>query len=83
MPNGTLCGKAVVEMVLGQEDGVTVDEVKDKLVVDGNLPKAYVITKERMERCQFIDSVQVQDQNGIVGIRSIDAMMQAQRDTKL
>ena len=83
MPNGTLCGKAVVEMVLGQEDGVAVDDVKNKLVVEGNLPKAYAITKERMEHCKVIDSVRVQDQKGIVGIRSLDAMMQAQRDTKL
>ena len=83
MPNGTLCGKAVVEMVLGQEDGVAVDDVKNKLVVEGNLPTAYAITKERMEHCKVIDSVRVQDQKGIVGIRSLDAIMQAQRDSKL
>ena len=83
MPNGTLCGKAVVEMVLAQESDVAVDEVQDKLVVDGNLPKAYVITPERMERCKDIDSVEVQDQKGIVGIRSLDAMIQAQKSLKL
>lgn len=83
MPNATLCGKAVVEMVLAQECGVAVDEIQNKLVTDGNLPKAYVITQERIERCKFIDSVQVQDEKGIVGIRSIDAMIQAQRNNKL
>lgn len=83
MPNATLCGKAVVEMVLAQECGVAVDEIQNKIVTDGNLPKAYAITQERIERCKFIDSVQVQDEKGIVGIRSIDAMIQAQRNNKL
>lgn len=83
MPNATLCGKAVIEMVLAQEGGVAVDEIQNKLVTEGNLPKAYVITQVRMERCRDIDSVQAQDEKGIVGIRSIDAMIQAQRNTKL
>lgn len=79
MPNATLCGKAVVEMLLAQDGGVAVEDVQDKLVDEGNLPQAYVITKERMERCKDIDSVQVQDQKGRVGIRSIDKMMRAQK----
>lgn len=83
MPNATLCGKAVVEMILAQEHGVAVNEVQTKLVTDGNLPKAYLITQERIERCRDLDSVQVQDQKGIVGIRSIDAMIQAQRNARL
>lgn len=70
-------------MVLAQESGVAVDEVQDQLVVDGDLPKAYIITQERIERCKNVDSVQVQDQKGIVGIRSIDAMIQAQKSQKL
>lgn len=83
MPNGTLCGKAVVEMVLAQERGVAIDEVQSKLVTGGDLPQAYIITQERIERCKDIDSVQVQDQKGIVGIRSIDAMIQAQKSHEL
>lgn len=79
MPNGTLCGKAVVEMVMAQESGVAVEEVQKILVTDGNLPQAYVITPERIERCKLIDSVQVQDEKGILGIRSIDAMIQAHK----
>lgn len=81
MPNGTLCGKAIVEMVLAQEDGVAIEEVQNKLVTDGNLPRAYIITQERIERCKDIDSVQVQDQKGVVGIRSIDAMIQARKES--
>lgn len=83
MPNGTLCGKAVVEMALAEESGVAMNEVQNKLVIDGNLPKAYIITRERIERCKDIDSVQVQDQKGFVGIRSIDKMVQAQKSHKL
>ena len=83
MPNGTLCGKAVAEMTLAEESGVAMDEVQDKLVIDGNLPKAYIITRERIERCRDIDSVQVQDQKGYVGIRSIDRMIHAHKSHKL
>lgn len=57
MPNGTLCGKAVVEMLLGEESG---DDVAQALVQSGDLPKAYVITSERMERAHRLEEVQVQ-----------------------
>ena len=83
MPNATLCGKAVVEMILAQESGVAIHEVRDKLITNGDLPQAYVISQERMERCKHMDSVQVQEQKGIVGIRSIDEMIQAQKSLKL
>ena len=83
MLNGTLCGKAVVEMALAEESGVAMSEIQNKLVVDGNLPKAYIITRERIERCKDIDSVKVQDQKGFVGIRSIDRMIKAQKSHKL
>ena len=83
MPNGTLCGRAVVEMALAEESGVAMHEVQNQLVTDGNLPKAYIITRERIERCKDIDSVRVQDQKGFVGIRSIDRMIKAQKSHKL
>jgi len=60
MPNGTLCGKAVVEMLLGEESGAPIEYVEEKLVRTGNLPQAYVITKDRMERCKALDPVSVQ-----------------------
>ena len=65
MPNGTLCGKAVVEMILAQEGGVAIDQLQNRLVAHGNLPRAYIISRERVERCKSIDSVQVHDQKGI------------------
>ena len=83
MPNATLCGRAIVQMLLAQEEGVATKETQDTLVADGDLPQAYIISKERIERCKHIDSVRVQDEKGVVGIRSIDAMMQAQRNQKL
>ena len=83
MPNATLCGKAVVDMVLAQESGVSITDIQSSLVASGNLPAAYVVTLERIQRCKDIDSVQVQDQKGVVGIRSIDAMIRAQKDGKL
>lgn len=83
MPNATLCGKAVVEMVLAKDGEGALVEVQNKLVAEGDLPIAYLITRQRIERCKDIDEVLVQDQKGIVGIRSIDAMIQAQRNAKL
>ena len=83
MPNATLCGKAVVEMILAQESGVATHKIHNELVADGNLPQAYIISQERMERCKHIDTVQVQDQKGVVGIHSLDAMIQAQKSLRL
>lgn len=68
MPNGTLCGKAVVEMVLGQESNLAVYNIQEQLVKEGNLPRSYIISKERIGRCQKLESVEVQDRNGEVGM---------------
>ena len=62
MPNATLCGKAVVEMLLADESGAPADYVVERLVRTGNLPQAYVITEERMERASQLASVQEQDE---------------------
>ena len=68
MPNATLCGKAVVEMILGKLEGMEVRDIQEQLVENGNLPKAYTVSEERLERCQKIDSVKVQDWNGEAGV---------------
>ena len=62
MPNATLCGKAVVEMLLGEDSGAPADYVEDKLVRTGNLPESYLITEERIERCRHILSVREQEE---------------------
>ncbi|KAF2004098.1 DAO-domain-containing protein [Amniculicola lignicola CBS 123094] len=61
MPNGTLCGKAVVEMVLGEEEGRDVGALQEELVGKGELPKSYVISKERIQRARALATVEVQD----------------------
>lgn len=62
MPNGTLCGKAVVEMLLGEESQAPYEYVAERLVKTGQLPAAYVITPERMERAKGLESVRRQDE---------------------
>lgn len=66
MPNGTLCGKAVVELMLAESSGEAVGVVAERLVESGDLPKAYIITKERMEQAERLDEVQVQEEKGAV-----------------
>ena len=70
MPNGTLCAKAVVEMLLGEESGAPAECVEDRLVTTGSLPQPYLITQERIERCSQLDSVKVQEEKGYKGYRS-------------
>lgn len=68
MPNGTLCGKAVVELVLkNKEKGVDLKEVQSKMVANGDIPKSYLITKERLERAKDLPSVRIADADGSLG----------------
>ena len=62
MPNAMLCGKAVVEMMLAQRRGMASLDIQEQLVKNGDLPKSYLITEERIDRCKQMDSVEVQDQ---------------------
>lgn len=80
MPNGTLCGKAIVEMVLHAESEAPYEYVTERLVKTGNLPQAYVITEERMERCKTLESVQAQDDKWKVNVKELDEMMAAQAE---
>ena len=78
MPNASLCGKALVEMVLDEGNGVSGESVSERLIKSGDLPQAYLITKERVDRAKAMDSVKVQDEAAELGdyrIRSgLDAM---------
>ncbi|KAF2252043.1 DAO-domain-containing protein [Trematosphaeria pertusa] len=65
MPNGTLCGKAVVEMVLGQEAGRDVGAVMEDMTREGEIPKSYLITEERIKKARMWPTVEVQDRQGI------------------
>lgn len=66
MPNGTLCGKAVVEMVLAAEkEDVKFAALLDGMVEKGDIPKSYLISKERIERARRWPTVAVQDREGM------------------
>jgi glycine/D-amino acid oxidase-like deaminating enzyme len=65
MPNGTLCGKAVVDMVLGESDGKDLTTVHKEMVQRGDIPKSYILTKERIERARQMLTVQQQDAQGV------------------
>lgn len=64
MPNGTLCGKAVVDMVLGeQEKGLSV--LQEEMVQRGDIPKSYLLTQDRIDRARKMLTVQQQDDKGV------------------
>jgi hypothetical protein len=65
MPNGTLCGKAVVDMVLGEMEGRELEEVQGSLVKEGAIPKSYLLNKERIERARGMLTVEQQDERGV------------------
>jgi hypothetical protein len=56
MPNAWLCGKSISTMVLSDN----VDVAVEKCVEEG-LPRAYLLTEERIEMARELDSVEVQD----------------------
>ena len=64
MPNATLCGKAVVEMMLAEVEGIGLKTCEEQLVKSGNLPRSYLVSNERLERCKKMLSVQEQDDEG-------------------
>jgi glycine/D-amino acid oxidase-like deaminating enzyme len=65
MPNGTLCGKAIVDMVLGAESGQELDVVQAQMVEKGDIPQSYILTKDRVDRARQMLTVQQQDQQGV------------------
>jgi len=68
MPNGTLCGKAIVDMALAELNSEDVKLVEETLVKDGKIPKSYLISRERMERARGLPTVEVADREGALGI---------------
>ena len=65
MPNGTLCGRAVVDMVLGADSGQELSTVQSQMVQNGDIPKSYILTKERIERARKMLTVLEQDEQGV------------------
>lgn len=66
MPNATLSGKAVVDMMLADIAGADIVDCQEELVRTGNLPRSYLITKERIENCKKMMTVKEQDQEGLL-----------------
>lgn len=64
MPNATLCGKGVVEMVLAEEQQGTssYEGVCESLVASGDLPRSYLITAERVRAASELLSVAEQEE---------------------
>ncbi|KAK5321645.1 hypothetical protein LTR70_004035 [Exophiala xenobiotica] len=66
MPNATLCGKAVVDMVLDErKEKLGYEKICEKLVKDKDLPQIYLITPQRLEAAHRLPSVAEQDVGGI------------------
>ena len=81
MPNATLCGKALVEMILGEESSAPLEYVTERLTRTGNLPQGYLITKQRMEHCRTLDSVKEQDKKEEAEAKASFEAWKAQKDT--
>lgn len=65
MPNGTLCGKAVVDMLLAEAAGEDVVQVQADMVARGDVPASYLITEERFAKARLWPTVEQQDQGGV------------------
>lgn len=65
MPNTTLCGKAIVDMLLGEEAGQDLGALQAQMVQSGDIPSSYLLTKERIERARTYLTVEQQDKQGV------------------
>ena len=65
MPNGTLCGKAVVDMMLGELEGQQLSAVQTAMVEKGHIPSSYILSKERIDKARQMLTVQQQDERGV------------------
>lgn len=65
MPNGALCGKAVANMALAEIAGGDIVALQDSMVKDGDIPKSYLITAERIAKARQWPTVEVQEAEGV------------------
>lgn len=78
MPNATLCSKALVDMVLNEEDGKDYEETCRRLVEANDLPESYVLTEERFRKAGELPSVAEQDREGLQGKHSEEFVKEAE-----
>ncbi|KAF4312158.1 FAD dependent oxidoreductase [Botryosphaeria dothidea] len=67
MPNGTLCGKAVVELLLAEQAGVPAADAQKQVVEKVGLPKSYLITEQRLAAVRKLPTVAEADAMGAIG----------------
>ncbi|KAK8176409.1 FAD dependent oxidoreductase-like protein [Phyllosticta citribraziliensis] len=67
MPNGTLCGKAVVDLLLAEEAGLSPAAARDKVVHDVGLPRSYLVTDERIQAARALPTVHEAEALGAIG----------------
>jgi glycine/D-amino acid oxidase-like deaminating enzyme len=68
MPNGSLCGKAVAEMIVaGEEEGKELEALLEQMVQDGDLPRGYVVSKKRIKEARELFTVEEADKRGYIG----------------
>lgn len=72
MPNGTLCGKAVVDMMLAEAEGTNLSALQEKLVQNGDLPRGYLISDKRIRDARQLPTVAVAEREGTIGNQSKD-----------
>jgi glycine/D-amino acid oxidase-like deaminating enzyme len=65
MPNGTLCAKAVVDMLLADETGEDLELLQETMIKDDDIPKSYLISEERIAKARSWPTVEVQDRAGM------------------
>jgi len=70
-------------MVLAAEQGVSAQRTQEQLVAEGSLPRAYLITEERVDRARALPSVKEQDEIGMVGNHSPEFLQRAREEAKL
>jgi hypothetical protein len=52
-------------MVLGEQEGKDLAKLQEQMVKDGDMPRSYVLSKERIERARKGLTVQQQDERGV------------------
>jgi len=65
MPNGTLCGAAIAKMVLSEKEDDEYERLAKAMVENGEIPKSYLVTEERIKRAREWPTVAVQDREGM------------------
>ncbi|KAK8185199.1 FAD dependent oxidoreductase-like protein [Phyllosticta capitalensis] len=79
MPNGTLCGKAVVDLLLSEEAGLDPGAARDKVVKDVGLPRSYLVTDERLTAARALPTVHEAEAMGAIGNHARQAQEMAEK----